>query len=251
VEHNYFFIDGSALCAQIRQLRRADSEFSGKRLNITAFIQHVMDYLNELHNGSYKRVTIYFPAGDEASLYEYIVAPDYKSPGLIRDLHIKYCGKKLKYSSEFSEFVETSVPSKFRDRVTKSEKGIDIEMCCDALRLASRSQLERLFILTNDSDFVPLCRTLKEFGANVSILHLSKATKPNMELLTEADSYDVVEEQSLASMFVGPSEETEESTTQVIETAPVEAQGSAEPEKPDAEPSDLIVEVEAEDEPTS
>src|SRR5262249_43366927 len=95
-------------------------------------------------------------------------------------------------------------PPKWRDRVSKSEKGVDIEICCDALKLASASRLERLFILANDDDFLPMCRTLKEFGANVSVIHLTDFISPNISLLSESDSYDVVDRTALQTLFFPP-----------------------------------------------
>jgi uncharacterized LabA/DUF88 family protein len=54
------------------------------------------------------------------------------------------------------------------------------------------SRVDRLFLLTNDDDFIPFCRTMKEYGANVSIIHLAAKVPKNISLLREADSYDVV-----------------------------------------------------------
>jgi hypothetical protein len=123
---NYFFIDGSALTAQIRHLRRTDTSFAGRRLCPRLFTNHLMRSLPELHGNSYKRITFYFPIGDEAAVEDYLVMPDHNKPGEIRDLHFKFCGQKLKRTKEFIEFVETQVPKQFKDRFSKSEKGIDI-----------------------------------------------------------------------------------------------------------------------------
>jgi|GEM_PF-1365245 len=199
---NYFFIDGSALTAQIRQLWRAHPEFERRKLCPRRFIEHFIRALPELHSGEYKRITFYFPVGDETAIEEYLVMPDHRRPGEIRDLHFKFCGHKLKKSAEFAKFVEESVPPKFQDRFAKSEKGIDIEMCCDALKLASAALMERLFLFSNDGDFIPFCKALKEFGANISILHLSEVNLPNSDLLREVDSYDVIPFKELQSMFL-------------------------------------------------
>jgi len=168
-----------------------------------------MNALPDLHGHEYKRITFYFPKGDEIAVEEYLEIPDPKKPGQIRDLNFKFCGEKLKKSAEFEKIVEEHIPPKFFARVAKSEKGIDIEICCDALKLASASRMERLFLFTNDSDFIPFCRTLKEFGANISILHLFETGSPNVGLLREADSYDVVSLEALGTIFLplpGPSE---------------------------------------------
>lgn len=168
--------------------------------------------------------------------------PDHQRPGEIRDLHFKFCGHKLKKSAEFDRFVEEQVPSKFQSRFAKSEKGIDIEICCDALRLASAARLERLFLFTNDGDFIPLCRTLKEFGANISILHLSAVTPPNTELLREADSYNVVSTDAFDAMFFPVHAESElisgETRDREGEIAYPDALEPAS-EKPETEPSDF------------
>lgn len=199
---NYFFIDGSALTAQVRQLRRVDSSFKDRKLCPKRLVEYFMSALSDLHAREYKHVTFYFPKGDETAVEDYLVLPDHRKPGEIRDLHFKFCGQKLKKSAEFNEFVETKVPPKFQDRFTKSEKGIDIEICCDAFKLASASRLERLFLLTNDDDFIPFCRTIKEYGTNISIIHLSDAVNQNLSLLREADSYDVVPRLQLQKMFL-------------------------------------------------
>jgi uncharacterized LabA/DUF88 family protein len=230
MDANYFFIDGSALTAQIRQLRREDPSFQERKLCPKRMMEYFMRALPDLHRGEYKRVTFYFPIGDEAAVDDYLVVPDHKMPGEVRDLHFKFCGQKLKRSAEFREFVETTVPSKFQDRFSKSEKGIDIEICCDAFKLASASRLERLFLLTNDDDFIPFCRTIKEYGANVSIVHLSDTINRNVSLLREADSYDVIPKLELQKMFLpipdGPIPQQEPLPSAL---------------KPDAAPSDMTV----------
>jgi uncharacterized LabA/DUF88 family protein len=201
-DNNYFFIDGSALTAQIRYLRRSDRTFLNRRLCPILFTDHFMRSLGPLHGSTYKRITFYFPDGDQAAIEDYLVVPDHNKPGVIRDLHFKFCGQKLKRSKEFLDFLDTQVPDKFKNHFSKSEKGIDIEICCDAFKLASASRLDRLFLLTNDDDFIPFCRTMKEYGANVSIIHLSDKVTRNISLLREADSYDIVPEIQLQEIFL-------------------------------------------------
>ena len=230
ISDNYFFIDGSALTGQIRRLRKADPSFKDRRLCPKKFVSHFMNRLIELHGGAYKRATFYFPNGDDEVGRDYLLLPDLKRPGEIRDIHFKYCGEKLKKSAVFDKIVEEFIPEEFRDRVSKSEKGVDIEICCDALRLATRSKVDRLFLLTNDRDFIPLCRTLKEFGANVSLIYLSAATSPGTELLSEVDSYDLISFEELQNMFLPLPEQT---------PPPPQVQDIVSAEKPEAAPSDL------------
>jgi hypothetical protein len=122
-------------------------------------------------------------------------------------------------------------------------------MCCDALKLASASKIERLFLLTNDGDFIPFCRAIKEFGANISIVHLSSAGAPNGELLREADSFHVIGLEHLEHIFAAADISAEDKAAAPAETAAgaegqsTEVAKSLSSEKPEAEPSDLIVEA--------
>jgi uncharacterized LabA/DUF88 family protein len=61
--------------------------------------------------------------------------------------------------------------------------------------------MDRSLLLTNDSDFVPLCRMLKQLGANVSLIRLSEARPVNEELVGACDTYDVVDERHLVAAF--------------------------------------------------
>jgi uncharacterized LabA/DUF88 family protein len=231
---NYYFLDGSALMAQIRRVWAMKLVPAGSKLCPLKFVQHFQDNLTELHEGQFKRATFYFPNGDDEAVSRHIFLPDFRKSGQIRDISIKYCGQKIKKSKKFDEFVENTVPQQWRDRFSKSEKGVDLEICCDALRLASFGKMERAFLLTNDDDFVPFCRTIKEFGANISLLHLTDKLTQNISLLQAADSYDVVDESELASVF--------EISGEIAEPADVVVGTDAESDlKPDVAPSDLAV----------
>lgn len=81
MNNNYFFIDGSALTAQIRQLQRAEPSYRGRKLCPREYLRYLMRTLTELHGASYKRAVLYFPVGDEAAIEEFVVVPDHKKPG--------------------------------------------------------------------------------------------------------------------------------------------------------------------------
>ena len=198
---NYFFIDGSSLIAQIRTVQKNLKSFKNRKLDPVLFILYFATFLRDLIDGEYKRAVFYFPKG-EKTVGDYLIIPNFKKPGLIKDINFKYCGEKLESSDAFNKFVLEKVPEKFQGRFTKSEKGVDIEICCDALKLASMGKIERLVLLTNDDDFVPFCRAIKEFGANISLIHLSEVINPNKSLIIETDSYDVVSEEHLQGMFM-------------------------------------------------
>lgn len=197
---NYYYIDGSSLLAQVRLLQKKLPSYKGRKLDILKMVTYFTSISRDLEAHAFKRVVFYFPQG-ESQISDCLVTPDLKKPGLVRDVHFKYCGKKIKGSEAFDKFVREVVPKKWHDRFAKSEKGVDIEICCDVLRLAATGKMERLFFFTNDSDFTPLCRALKDFGVNISLIHLSQKISPNIELLKNCDSYDTVSESQLEEIF--------------------------------------------------
>jgi uncharacterized LabA/DUF88 family protein len=146
----------------------------------------------------YKRAVFFFPFGDR-QVEEYIEVPDATTPGIVKDVSFKYCGEKLVRSSEYDSWVET-VPEQFRDRCQRSEKGVVVQICCDALQLAAMGHLDHLFLSTNDSDFIPLCERLKDFGANISLVRLT-GRPVNSDLVRACDSYHVVPDQLLNGLF--------------------------------------------------
>jgi uncharacterized LabA/DUF88 family protein len=205
--NNYLFFDGSNLIVQIKQLQNARGVFKGHKLDMTLLVNAfaVADGgMRDVMGQGYRRATFYF-AREDKQVEQYLTLPDFTRPRLTRDIEIRYCGAKLPNSMEYDEWLRT-VPDKFLDRCQKSEKGVDIEICCDALQLAATGRLDRLFLLSNDSDFLPLCRKLKELGANVSLLRLSDARPVNKKLVQACDSYDVVHEALLLPAFGLPAD---------------------------------------------
>ena len=200
MDQNYYFIDGSALLSQIRTLWKKDTSFNWRRLDVAEFIKHLQYSFPELGSANFKRAEFYFPRGEQI-IDTYLLMPEGTTPGLIRDIHIKHCGEKLDRSTAYEKWLEDEVPLQWKDRCMKSEKGVDIEICCDALRLASVGKMDRLFFFTNDRDFIPLCKTLKDFGVNVSLLNLSKFTNVNKSLVEECDSYDLLTTENLEKVF--------------------------------------------------
>ena len=198
MSNNYFFVDGSNLIAEARAIQGAEPRFRDRRLLplriIDLFAETLYSLgardLNSSYTGelAYRRAIFYF-ARDDAQVDKWILIPDRTTPDLIRDVEFKFCGKKLPRSVEYDEWVAKHVPDKFVDRCQKSEKGVDISICCDALTSAAARNLDRLILLTNDSDYIPLCETLKRFGSNVSLIQLSTCRAVNKDLVNACDSY--------------------------------------------------------------
>jgi uncharacterized LabA/DUF88 family protein len=194
------FFDGSSLITQIRQLQGQGGRFKGHKLRpldvVTYFDEAVItDGLGTV----YKRAVFYF-VKNYSQVEQFLELAGRTTPGLVRDVEFRFCGRKMSGSARYEEWLDT-VPDEFRERCRRSEKGVDIEICCDALHLAAAKLMDRLLLLTNDSDFVPLCRMLKQLGTNVSLIRLSEARPVNEELVEACDTYDVMDERHLFTAF--------------------------------------------------
>lgn len=201
LENNYFFVDGSSLIADVIAIKKSEKDLTSKKLDIIKFTQYFCGAaLWSFHAGLYKRFVIYFVTKEDR-INDNIIIPNFQNPGEVKDLHIKYCGKRIKGGAAIDKWILTyNPPSKVLERLNKSEKAVDTQICCDALELASYGKLDRLFIYTNDYDFVPLCKTLKSMGSNISLFRLrDKAI--NKDLVQECDSFSAVPIEQLSNVF--------------------------------------------------
>jgi uncharacterized LabA/DUF88 family protein len=199
MDNNYFFIDGSCLLGDIKRLK-SSIEFKNKKFNIDNFYQHFSTHYRQFGSG-YRRFTIYFVNG-ENRIKDQLILPNFKLPNQIEDFHVKYCGKKISGTKRVETWVNKSNPPRYvMDRFNKSEKAVDTQICCDALQLAAVNRLDRLFLYTNDYDFMPLIEVLKALGVNVSLIKLS-STAVNKDLVENSDSFCVPDKAQLKTMFV-------------------------------------------------
>jgi NYN domain len=155
--------------------------------------------LRQFSRPSYRRAVFYF-ATDDPQVPEFIKIPDLQTPGIVRDVSFRECGERLRMPAGYDEWYAQQ-PEKFRQFCSKREKGVDIAICCDALQLAALRNLDRLKLLTNDSDFVPLCEMLKAFGSNITLIQLSSYRPVNQNLVKACDSFSVLSEAQLNNVF--------------------------------------------------
>lgn len=200
MENNYFFVDGSSLLSDVATIKKRTA-FHLKKLDLLLFIRSFLDpRLRKLHIGSYKRFVLYF-ANNETRIKATLILPEFDKPDEAEDVYVKYCGKKVKGGASFDKWIAKNKPPKsVLERLHRSEKAVDTQICCDALQLAGLGKLDRLFLYTNDYDFVPLCTTLKAMGSNISLFRL-EAKNVNKDLVRECDSFSVVPSQELIGLF--------------------------------------------------
>src|SRR5208337_2535384 len=177
------------------------AELKERRLRPLSLVDNFVRYglLNMLIGSTYRRAVFYFATGDP-QVERYIEIPDMEKPDFVRDISFKYCGERLRAPAGFDDWYAKQ-PAEFQQFCYKREKGVDIEICCDALQLAGLRNLDRLILLTNDSDFIPLCEKLKAFGTNVSLIRLPQPRPVNQDLVRACDSFHVLPDTLLERFF--------------------------------------------------
>ena len=199
IDNNYFFVDGSCLLGDIKRIKSSSHELRNKKFNIDNFYKHFVTMYPQFAHG-YRRFTIYFVTG-ENRIKDQIIIPNFKTPNQIEDFHVKYCGKKISGTKRVETWLnKTNPPQYVMDRFNKSEKAVDTQICCDALQLAAVNRIDRLFLYTNDFDFMPLIGVLKALGVNVNLMKLS-STAVNKDLVENSDSFCVPDKAQLMTMF--------------------------------------------------
>lgn len=202
MENNYLLVDGSALLNDIKKYRDSHSALKNKKFNPVKFSENIFRSHNlaRFHAGAYRRSVFYFVKEDER-IDEYIEMPDFTKPDLIEDLEIKYCGKKIPVYKRAAKWLdEAGAPSYVLESLHKSEKAVDTQICCDAFLLLSLNKLRRLFLYTNDYDFIPLCRAIKTMGENINLIRLSEK-KVNEKLAKECDGFHAFNDKEIYEFF--------------------------------------------------
>lgn len=202
MDYNFFFIDGSALLNDIKRYKDEHPQLKEKKFNPLTF-SSVFQYkyeLSKFHSREYKRIVFYFVNNDQR-IKEYIEVPDFTKPWQLEDLEIKYCGKRIPAYSKAKEWLDKNkAPTSVTDSLYKSEKAVDTKICCDALILLSVNKLDRLFLYSNDYDFIPLCQAIKIMGANINLIKLT-ATRVNKDLVSECDGFHTFSDHEIFTFF--------------------------------------------------
>ena len=205
--NNYFFVDGSALLADVRRLKADTGIPSTSQLKLVQFAQHFTGRMyQEFHGNAYRRFVFYFVKDDER-LRQHVLLPDFTIAGGVSDVRVEWCGKRITQFEKARTWLDQyDAPDYVRECLYRSEKAVDTQISCDALQLAGTGKLDRLFLYTNDYDFVPLCRALRQLGGNINLFRL-RAAGVNGALAAECDALHEVPESLVSQMFVIPQQE--------------------------------------------
>lgn len=180
----YFIVDGSHLFASIFDIQRKLSRYKGKKLNVSRFSEALIRKWS-LNVRGIIRCIIYVKKG-EKRVQELLHTGDISKPGVKSHWRIKECGQSIS-SIPNSELQKVS--QKYRDHFLRAEKGVDIQLVCDSLLLASSSKASNFVFLLNDRDYIPLFETLHGLGSNIYLTELSEKIKIQKSLIELADMY--------------------------------------------------------------
>jgi hypothetical protein len=197
--------------------------------DLVQFAQYFTGFeLQGFHGRAYRRFTFYFVNGDER-LERELILPDLSVPGAVGDLRIERCGKSIKEFRKAHDWLAANdAPEYVRECVYRSEKAVDTQICADALQLAAVDKLDRLFLYTNDYDFVPLCRALRHLGLNVNVFRIHAASV-NRALVEECDAFHVMKEWGIKACFlpIPPAPSSDTSAPKTSERTDTEASGDS------------------------
>jgi uncharacterized LabA/DUF88 family protein len=204
MKNNYFFVDGASLLMDLVKEKNKRNLSPDLQLNLAHFSSYFTSRRFErYHSNSSRRFVFYF-VQDNEWLRKHVVLPDYTVPNEVDDLRIEFCGKVVKQNKKADDWLkEKGAPQYVLDGFNKSEKAVDTQICCDALQLAATGKLDRLFLYTNDYDFAPLCKALRQLGSNINLMRLS-ADSVNEALAKECDALNVIDEGSLVQFLQKP-----------------------------------------------
>ena len=201
IEKNYFFVDGSSFLSDVKNTRIKLKIDASKKFDILKFVKYFSQNFSEYHSNSYRRFVFYFVTNDER-VKKILKLPDFSQPTEVGDIHIQYCGRKIRQTKRATEWLDKKLaPAYVIENLYKSEKAVDTQICCDALQLAATSNLERLFLYTNDFDFTPLCKTLRQLGSNINLFRLQQ-DKVNKDLASECDAFHVMGDKEIRECYV-------------------------------------------------
>ena len=91
-----------------------------------------------------------------------------------------------KYFSQLRRLPDTHVVlGELREGKKRQQKGVDVQLAIDALRVAVSGVTQAIALVSGDADFAPLARAIREVGPHVMVFAFKKSAASS--LLSEAD----------------------------------------------------------------
>jgi len=195
-DHGCYYVDGSYLFASIERIKHDHPELKDCKLNIAKLALHLQTQFGSNFHSSL-RVVYYFRTKDPRIKEKLTIPPIHGQRG---HWQIKECGTNVKGIKPIPATILDKLPEKYRDLYPRAEKGLDMELACDALLLAAGGRVECFVFIINDRDYIPLLNSIQRLGANTYLAGLDAKQKIQDSLLNLADRY-VTLESYLHEMF--------------------------------------------------
>jgi len=186
----YISIDGTCLLFQVLELRRKKVVPAKSKLNLDKFVQ-VMQNSWDPEGYRMLRAVCYFKQNDDR-IDKLLKIPDFNVPGQKNRLQIEECGINIKDTLSDKDLLK--LPTEKRDVFPRGEKGLDIQLTCDALTFISTGKISSIALLVNDRDYVPLFKSAQLLGANIYLSALHSKIKVREELIKYSDRYIVFDD---------------------------------------------------------
>jgi uncharacterized LabA/DUF88 family protein len=184
VERGIQFIDGSHLFASIGQVWRDRPELKDHKLKVNVFTD-VLSTIWSSNTGPLIRTIYYFKKGD-TRLKTMLEIPSASSPNLKSHWQINECAQSV---SAIPETEISKLDPKYHDQFHKAEKGLDMELACDALQFVATGRIDAVVLLVNDRDYIPLFKAVQRLGANTYLTAIDSKQPIQKDLAEIADSY--------------------------------------------------------------
>jgi len=181
-------VDGSHLFASISRVWRDHEELKGRKLKIDVFTQVIHQFWTP-YTGPTIRSIYYFKKGD-ARLKTMLDIPSSRSPDQKSHWQINECAQSV---TSIPDTEIQKLDPKYHDLFHKAEKGLDMELACDALQLVADRRIDSVGFLVNDRDYIPLFKALQRLGANTYITGLDAKHPIQKDLVDLADLYHTFE----------------------------------------------------------
>jgi uncharacterized LabA/DUF88 family protein len=188
-ERGCFFVDGSHLFASTERVKQQHPELKSSKLNIAKLSGYLTDTFGENFNSSV-RVIYYFRKNDTRIKDSLTIPPLHGERG---HWQIKECGENLKGQKPIPTDILDQLPEEYRDMYPRAEKGVDMELACDALLLAAQGTVRSFVFVINDRDYIPLLAAIQRLGLNNYLSGLDVRQKIQEKLLNLSDRYLTLE----------------------------------------------------------
>ncbi len=158
---------------------------------------HLNSILRKHHSGAevgYDKLALHLTGSDDLLRTYYYDSPPYQSNPPSTDESTRFA-KRQRFFQSLRQLPKFEVRegrcarywNKDASKWDFEQKRVDVLFSVDLVRLASKGKLERVILLTGDSDFLPAVSVAKDEGVQVRLLHSPNRKEVHRDLWDAAD----------------------------------------------------------------